>query len=111
LHALEKCLEPLGREPHSVIGSTCIGASIVGGICNNSGGALVRRGPAYTEYALYARVTSDGQLELCNHLGIALGEAPETILANLEAGRFDDSDILSDECAASAANAAAPAKP
>ena len=28
LFALEKLLAPLGREPHSVIGSSCIGASI-----------------------------------------------------------------------------------
>ena len=45
LHELERVLAPLGREPHSVIGSSCIGASVVGGICNNSGGALIRRGP------------------------------------------------------------------
>ena len=32
LYSLEKRL-PLGREPHSVIGSSCIGASVVGGIC------------------------------------------------------------------------------
>ena len=38
LFGLEKTLAPYGREPHSVIGSSCIGASIVGGICNNSGG-------------------------------------------------------------------------
>jgi len=31
LHALEKLIRPLGREPHSVIGSTTIGASIVAG--------------------------------------------------------------------------------
>src|SRR5690606_10804339 len=48
LHQLEKLIRPLGREPHSVIGSTTIGASIVGGVCNNSGGALIRRGPAFT---------------------------------------------------------------
>ncbi len=41
LFRLEELLEPLGRSPHSVIGSSCIGASIVGGICNNSGGNLV----------------------------------------------------------------------
>ena len=46
LFGLEDVLKPYGREPHSVIGSSCIGASIVGGICNNSGGALVQRGPA-----------------------------------------------------------------
>ncbi len=47
LYSLEKALKPLGREPHSVIGSSCIGASVIGGICNNSGGSLVQRGPAY----------------------------------------------------------------
>ena len=52
LFDLECALKPIGREPHSVIGSSCIGASVIGGVCNNSGGALVRRGPAYTELAL-----------------------------------------------------------
>lgn len=37
LDRLEQTLAPLGREPHSVIGSSCIGASVLGGICNNSG--------------------------------------------------------------------------
>ena len=72
LDRLEKELVPFNREPHSVIGSSCIGASVLGGVCNNSGGALVRRGPAYTELALYARVNDDGQLELVNHLGVNL---------------------------------------
>ncbi|WP_288234587.1 FAD-binding protein, partial [uncultured Haemophilus sp.] len=54
LNELENQLKPFGREPHSVIGSSCIGASVIGGICNNSGGALVQRGPAYTEMALFA---------------------------------------------------------
>ena len=79
---LEKALEPLGREPHSVIGSTCIGASVVGGICNNSGGALIRRGPAYTQFALFARVDETGEVQLINHLGITLGDDPETILGS-----------------------------
>ena len=52
LFGLENELDKYGREPHSVIGSSCIGASIVGGVCNNSGGALVKRGPAYTELSL-----------------------------------------------------------
>ena len=59
---LERILKPLGREPHSVIGSSCIGASVVGGVCNNSGGSLVHRGPAYTEMALYGRVNELGQV-------------------------------------------------
>jgi len=58
LYALERKLKPLGREPHSVIGSSCIGASVVGGVCNNSGGSLVHRGPVYTELSLFARVAT-----------------------------------------------------
>ena len=84
LFGLEKKLEKYGREPHSVIGSSCIGASIVGGICNNSGGALVKRGPAYTELSLYAKIDSKGELLLINELGIELGNNPEEILYNLQ---------------------------
>ncbi|PSL15710.1 D-lactate dehydrogenase [Shimia abyssi] len=89
LFALEKLLAPLGREPHSVIGSSCIGASIIGGVCNNSGGSLVERGPAYTELSLYAQITDEGRLELVNHLGMDLGNTPEDILTTLENGSFD----------------------
>jgi D-lactate dehydrogenase len=88
LSRLEQFLRPLRREPHSVIGSSCIGASVIGGVCNNSGGALVRRGPAYTELALYAQLDEHGQLKLVNHLGIELGDAPEEILERLENPRF-----------------------
>ncbi|MFT5117822.1 MAG: D-lactate dehydrogenase [Kiritimatiellia bacterium] len=94
LHALEKLLKPVSRSPHSVIGSSCLGASIVGGVCNNSGGALVKRGPAYTELSLFAQLNKDGKLELINHLGIDnLGTSPEEILHNLDNGHFTDKDI------------------
>ena len=96
LYALEKALKPLGREPHSVIGSSCIGASVVGGICNNSGGSLVQRGPAYTEMSLFARIDEQGQLRLVNHLGIDLGETPEQILSKLDDQRVTDADVRHD---------------
>lgn len=89
LFDLEKQLAPLGREPHSVIGSSCIGASIIGGVCNSSGGSLVERGPSYTELSLYAQIDADGRLNLVNHLGIDLGDTPEEILSRLEEGAFD----------------------
>lgn len=93
LFQLEKTLRPLGREPHSVIGSSCLGASVTGGICNNSGGALIHRGPAFTQLALYAQVNARNELELVNHLGLRLGDAPETILARLEQGGFTPDEI------------------
>ncbi|WP_070884275.1 D-lactate dehydrogenase [Pseudomonas argentinensis] len=93
LDRLEQALAPLGREPHSVIGSSCIGASVLGGVCNNSGGSLVRRGPAYTELALYAQVREDGSLELVNHLGIDLGNSPEEILTRLQRGDYSPHQV------------------
>lgn len=93
LFSLEKALAPYDRVPHSVIGSSCIGASIVGGICNNSGGALVERGPAYTELALYAQVNKQGTLSLVNELDIELGDTPQEILTNLQNKKYLIEDI------------------
>ncbi|GAA6163711.1 D-lactate dehydrogenase [Pelagimonas sp. KU-00592-HH] len=101
LFALEKLLAPIGRQPHSVIGSSCIGASVVGGVCNNSGGSLVERGPSYTELSLHARINAEGQLELLNHLGIDLGDSPEEILSRLQSGTYGDQDIAVDNRKAS----------
>ncbi len=99
LFQLENALRPLGREPHSVIGSSCIGASVIGGIANNSGGALIQRGPAYTELALFARVDEQGQLQLVNHLGIELGDDPQSILQQLDQMPADQSAPASDRMA------------
>jgi D-lactate dehydrogenase len=93
LMQLEKALKPLGREPHSVIGSSCIGASVLGGICNNSGGALIRRGPAFTQFALFARIDETGAIQLVNHLGVNLGDDPERILDILDRDAFTEPDI------------------
>lgn len=94
LHELEQLLKPLGRAPHSVIGSTTIGATIVGGLANNAGGALCKRGSSYTELALFAQVDAQGQLNLIDHLGINnLGENPSEIFATLERGEIHDSDL------------------
>lgn len=96
LDQLEKILLPIEREPHSVIGSSCIGASIVGGVCNNSGGALVQRGPAYTQMSLFAQVDSSGALHFINHLGVRLMGSAEEVLERLDRGDFSDADVLND---------------
>lgn len=101
LDQLETLLKPLGREPHSVIGSSCLGASVFGGICNNSGGSLVQRGPAYTQLALYGQVDGTGRFTLVNHLGVALGDDPVEILGRLDRGEYGEADIADDAGAAS----------
>ncbi|MEE1649999.1 D-lactate dehydrogenase [Brachybacterium sp. J144] len=93
LYSLEETLAAHGREPHSVIGSTSIGATVVGGIANNSGGSQIRKGPAYTEQAIYARVDEDGTIQLVNHLGIDLGTDPTHILDRLERGDWSAADV------------------
>lgn len=93
LFALEKLLDPLGRQPHSVIGSSCIGASIIGGVCNNSGGSLIERGPSYTELSLFAQIDETGALQLVNHLGMTLGDDPERILERVQSGDFSEADL------------------
>jgi D-lactate dehydrogenase len=104
LNQLEEILKPLGREPHSVIGSSCIGASVFGGVCNSSGGALVQRGPAYTQMAVFGQVDAHGELHLVNHLGVRLGSAPEDILGRLDRGDFSDADVQHETGAASDRN-------
>ncbi|WP_293976541.1 D-lactate dehydrogenase [Sphingomonas sp.] len=96
LYELERTLKPYEREPHSVIGSSCIGASVLGGVCNNSGGSLVQRGPAFTQLALYAAIRPDGGVDLVNHLGIAINGTPEEVLAHVERGGFDPAAIAHD---------------
>lgn len=93
LFDLENKLAEKNRSPHSVIGSSCLGASIVGGVCNNSGGALVERGPAYTELSLFARIDADGELRLVNNLDIELGSSPEEILERLEKRQYSIENI------------------
>jgi D-lactate dehydrogenase len=94
LHQLERTLRPYGREPHSVIGSSCLGASVIGGVCNNSGGALVRRGPAFTQLAMYARETAYGELEFVDNLGLGLAGSPEQVLQALDRGEIAEHRIV-----------------
>lgn len=79
-----------------MIGSSCIGAAVIGGISNNSGGALLRRGPAYTQMALFVQLDETGHLELVNHLGVKLDQDPVQMLDRLERGTCDAADIEHD---------------
>ncbi|SAL73781.1 D-lactate dehydrogenase [Caballeronia udeis] len=104
LDQLEHVLKPLGRERHSVIGFSRIGASVFGGVCNNSGGARLQLGPAYTQMAVFTQVGAAGKLHLVNHLGIRLGDTPEDVLRRLDRGEFPEADIQPDAGAESDRN-------
>jgi D-lactate dehydrogenase (quinone) len=104
LNKLELLLKAVNRQPHSVIGSSCIGASIIGGVCNNSGGSQISRGPAYTELAIYARIDDDGKLALINELGVELGSTPEEILGTLDRKEYSKADVKQSDRRASDQN-------
>lgn len=94
LFELTQELQKVNRGPHSVIGSSSIGATVVGGIANNSGGALCKRGSAFTQLSLFAQVDENGKLNLVDHLGIRnLGDTPEEMFYRLEHGEFPDEDL------------------
>jgi D-lactate dehydrogenase (quinone) len=96
LYHLEKAVSPLGREPHSVIGSSSIGASVGGGINSNSSGAVLQRGSAFTQLALFARLDEAGALLRVNDSGIVVSDDPEEILCGVEAGAFIEDVIVKD---------------
>lgn len=86
---LERELRPLHRESQFVISSASLRTSVVGSVCAGPGASHLRRGPAYTEAAIYAHVDEAGELRLVNKLGIDLGRDPEEQLEKLERGDFD----------------------
>ena len=62
------------RESHSTLGSTFLNPSTAAGVSLGSGGTQLRKGPAYTDRALYAKVSQNkwGKrvVEIINTLGI-----------------------------------------
>ena len=62
------------RESHSVLGSTFLNPTTAAGVAFGSGGTQVRKGPAYTERALYLKIHQNKWketiVETVNTLGI-----------------------------------------
>ena len=92
LFELENKLENYNRDPHSVIGSSCVGASIVGGVCNNSGGALVKRGPAYTELSLLHKLIRK-EFGIGKQSWNRTRRWPDEILTNLQNHNYNNDSI------------------
>ncbi|WP_366942759.1 hypothetical protein [uncultured Paracoccus sp.] len=93
---------PQGRQLNAtaIYHDSCAGLRELG-ISAQPGGALVQRGPAYTELALFARLAADGTLRLVNNLGLRLGNDPETILRRLDEGEIRPEDVDPEAGAAS----------
>ena len=70
IYSLQEALKPLQRDSHSVLGSIFLNPSVAAGIAFGSGGTQVHKGPAYTDRALYCRVSNSGDVELVDTLGL-----------------------------------------
>lgn len=66
--------EHFNRESHSILGSTFLNPTTAAGVSLGSGGTQMRKGPAYTERALYLKVVPDkfgkSVVSIVNTLGI-----------------------------------------
>ncbi|CAE7655006.1 dld [Symbiodinium pilosum] len=79
IFSLQEALKPLKRDSHSVLGSIFLNPSVAAGIAFGSGGTQVHKGPAYTDRALFCRITEGGEVELVNTLGLKTPTGQEII--------------------------------
>lgn len=60
----------VGREGHSHLGSFFLNPTVGAGVALGSGGTTLRKGPVYTERALFVRVDGSGRAEVVDTLGL-----------------------------------------
>jgi D-lactate dehydrogenase (quinone) len=85
------------RESHSTLGSTFLNPTTAAGVAFGSGGTQVRKGPAYTERALYLKIHQNKWkefvVETVNTLGIAGMEDDDELLTS-QTGRQRKMDSI-----------------
>eukprot|EP00434_Breviolum_minutum_P031866 symbB.v1.2.028181.t1/scaffold2963.1/size66434/2 len=70
IYQLQSELQKRDRDSHSVLGSIFLNPSVAAGVSYGSGGTQIRKGPAFTNRALFCRVQADGKVELVDTLGL-----------------------------------------
>jgi len=88
----EKMKNEYGRDSHSVLGSIFLNPTVAAGVAFGSGGTQIRKGPAYTERALYVKVRADGSTEIVNTLGLKESGDPTKFLDSRESLSSSDFD-------------------
>ena len=74
----------INRESHSVLGSMFLNPSVAAGVAFGSGGTQMRKGPAYTERSVYAKVNANGRVEVVDTIGFASASTEDELLERLE---------------------------
>ena len=60
------------RESHSALGSSFLNPTVAAGVAFGSGGTQMRKGPVFTERALWCKVDADGAVRVYNTTGIEM---------------------------------------
>eukprot|EP00419_Tripos_fusus_P044869 CAMPEP_0172814928 /NCGR_PEP_ID=MMETSP1075-20121228/11490_1 /TAXON_ID=2916 /ORGANISM="Ceratium fusus, Strain PA161109" /LENGTH=662 /DNA_ID=CAMNT_0013654749 /DNA_START=55 /DNA_END=2043 /DNA_ORIENTATION=+ len=88
----EKLKKEFNRDSHSVLGSIFLNPTTAAGVAFGSGGTQIRKGPAYTDRALWCKVKENGSVEVVNTLGILDGGDPFTFLESKHVLTQEDVD-------------------
>jgi len=80
------------RDSHSVLGSLFLNPSVGAGVAYGSGGTQIRKGPAWTQRALFCKVTEKGEVEVVNTLGLKDGGDPMGFLQGRDQLKVEDLD-------------------
>eukprot|EP00928_Gymnodinium_smaydae_P032953 TRINITY_DN23740_c0_g7_i1.p1 TRINITY_DN23740_c0_g7~~TRINITY_DN23740_c0_g7_i1.p1 ORF type:complete len:665 (-),score=86.91 TRINITY_DN23740_c0_g7_i1:133-2127(-) len=97
----EALKKQFNRDSHSVLGSIFLNPSVGAGVAFGSGGTQIRKGPVFTERALYCRVTEQGNVELVDTLGLKGFGDGDRVLETLEScSALTEADLDSSCCRA-----------
>uniref|UniRef100_A0A7S4T4W3 FAD-binding PCMH-type domain-containing protein n=1 Tax=Alexandrium monilatum TaxID=311494 RepID=A0A7S4T4W3_9DINO len=88
----DKLKKDFNRDSHSVLGSIFLNPSVAAGVAFGSGGTQIRKGPVFTQRALWCRVLPNGEVELINTLGLKDGGDVLSFLESRTALSTDDVD-------------------
>ena len=77
IHTLSCLAKEQGRESHSILGSTFLNPTVAAGLAFGSGGTQMRKGPVFTERALWCSINESGEVELHDTTGLDLLVADE----------------------------------
>ena len=92
IYDLAQAAKAIERESHSILGSYFLNPTVAAGVAYGSGGTQIRKGPAYTERALWCEIDENGKVAIRNTLGIKATNDDE-LFKKIESGSIAADDI------------------
>jgi D-lactate dehydrogenase len=106
---LQNRLKEFNRSPHSILGSLFLNPTVSAGVSLGSGGTQLRKGPSYTERALYLKIDENGNAILCDTLGFKEKDS-EKLMERLEKNGLIKLEEIDENCKLKASDDSYPVK-